>query len=192
MTNIKATLRKQILSARKILVEGEWNRRNQRVQQLAADFILTNSFRGVHAFLPIARNREVDTWPVIRRLMEASVPVVISVTDFEKQEMHHYLYEKEIKFRLNRFHIPEPVNARTADLTVVDLILVPFLAADKKGNRIGYGKGYYDRLLATLPPDLTKVGLTVGSLFDYLPFAESHDIKLDYCITPYEIVKCNE
>ena len=88
------------------------------------------------------------------------------------------------------FGIPEP----GADLPLVtvadiDIMLVPGVAFDVCGNRLGYGKGFYDKLLSSS----TKLPLLVGisfneTLYDELP-AEAHDIKMDYIVTPTRIVK---
>ncbi len=189
MNEFKSILRKQILPARKILSSNIWEGRNRMLASEVVDFILKKSAKVVHSFLPIERNKEVNTWPIIKSLIENNVQVVVSSTDLQKERMNHYYYHPQIKFRLNRLKIPEPINAVAADVSTVDLVLIPLLAADKKGNRIGYGKGYYDRLLNDLPK-VNKVGLTLGPLFDEFNFAEAHDIKLDYCITPFEIYPC--
>ncbi|MBV6641860.1 MAG: 5-formyltetrahydrofolate cyclo-ligase [Cyclobacteriaceae bacterium] len=189
MNDFKTILRKQVLPARKILSSNIWEDRNRMLASKVIDFINQDSVKVIHSFLPIERNKEVNTWPIIKELISRNLQVVVSSTDLKKEQMLHYYYHPQLKFRLNRLKIPEPINAETADTSTIDLVLIPLLAADKKGNRIGYGKGYYDRLLQELPK-VKKVGLTLGPLFDEFDFAESHDIKLDYCITPFEIYQC--
>jgi len=189
MNDFKTTLRKQILPARKILATDLWEARNSLLAPRVVEFITGNTARVVHSFLPIERNREVNTWLTIRELINRDIRVVVTSTDLKKEQMLHYYYHPDLKFRLNRLKIPEPINAEKADPAIVDIVLIPLLAADKYGNRIGYGKGYYDRLLKDLPK-VTKVGLTLGPLFDEFNFAETHDIRLDYCITPFETYQC--
>ena len=188
--DIKTILRKQILSARKILPEETWARRNELICQNVIKFIAKGGYKTVHSFLPIERNKEVNTWLIIKNLLKRGERVVISITDFEKEQMSHFYYEEGIKFRLNKMKIPEPVNAMTASIQEVELVLIPLLAADKSGNRIGYGKGYYDRLLNPIKDNVVKVGLNLGTLFDAFSLSEQHDVKLDYCITPFEIIEC--
>lgn len=103
--------------------------------------------------------------------------------------MIHYQYDTELRLLKNKFDIPEPIGGTVCHLSKVQWILVPLLAADRLGNRLGYGKGFYDRLLGDTQHKITKVGLSVGPLFDLFPFAEAHDIRLDYCITPFETIK---
>ncbi|CAN0068822.1 unnamed protein product [Chrysoparadoxa australica] len=189
MNNFKTVLRKQILPARKILSRTVWEERNRQIQTATLSFIKENSAQVIHTFLPIERNKEVVTWPIIHNLIALGRKVIVSITDLEQETMTHFYYHSELKFRLNRLKIPEPQNADPADISEIDVILIPLLAADKLGNRIGYGKGYYDRLLKELP-QVNKVGLSLGPLFDAFNFAEDHDIKLNYCITPFEVYKC--
>lgn len=189
MNDFKTVLRKQILPVRKILPRNVWEERNQLLHASVLSFIEEKSANVIHTFLPIERNREVDTWPIISDLKAQNKKIIVSSTNLVNETMAHYYYHTGIKFRLNRLKIPEPLNAEPADISEIDLILVPLLSADKSGNRIGYGKGYYDRLLYALP-HAKKVGLSLGPLFDTFNFAEAHDIRLDYCISPFEVYKC--
>ncbi len=182
---IKNILRRQILAARKVLAEDVWKDRNKLLQPTVVDFVVRSSANVIHSFLPIERNKEVDTWPIVKEMIRLEKKVVVSVTNLEQEKMYHYYYHSGLKFKLNKLRIPEPMNAEAANVSTIDLILIPLLAADKSGNRIGYGKGYYDRLLSELPK-VKKVGLALGPLFDAFNFAESHDIRLDHCITPFE------
>ncbi len=81
--------------------------------------------------------------------------------------------------------IPEPSNAQKADFEEVDLVLVPLLAADKMGNRIGYGGGFYDRLLQN--SKAAKIGLSLSTKLDKISQKEVWDIKLDGVLTPFEV-----
>lgn len=87
----------------------------------------------------------------------------------------------EQRLELGAFHIEEPTGNDTVDISHIELIVVPAVAFDRKGNRLGRGKGYYDRLLAG--SKATKVG--VGYEFQLLGEipAEPHDIRMDMVIT---------
>ncbi len=103
--------------------------------------------------------------------------------------MTHYRWSPDVVLKENKLGIPEPetVKLTSCDLKV-DAILMPLVAIDRKGNRLGYGGGYYDRLLAEAPFSLKKIGLSLSGPFDGFDFVEPHDIRLDYCITPTEII----
>lgn len=83
------------------------------------------------------------------------------------------------------YGILEPSVVKTADEKDIDVILVPGLAFDRHGGRMGFGKGYYDRLLET--SIAVKIGLCYDfQLFDTIP-TESHDVPMDFIITEKEI-----
>lgn len=87
----------------------------------------------------------------------------------------------EMRLELGAFHIEEPTGTNTIDPQDLELIIVPGVAYDRKGNRLGRGKGFYDRLLANI--NATKVGVGYEfQLFDEIP-SEPHDIRMDAIIT---------
>ena len=87
-------------------------------------------------------------------------------------------------FELNSLEIPEPVGGIPVFTNELDMVIIPLLAFDNKGNRVGYGKGYYDRLLAECRNDCIKVGFSYFEPVDSIDDTNGHDIKLDYVITP--------
>lgn len=188
MNDPKYKIRKGTLFNRRMLSGAVWQERNQRICELALAFIRERDISCFHTFLPIKRNREVDTWSVIDQSVKEKRTVIVSATDFQQETMSHFHYSAELVFEEDQFGIPTPRSGRTADPALLEMILIPMLAGDKSGNRIGYGKGYYDRLLAGLSPEVLKVGLAMNPLFDHFNFAEPHDVCLDYCITPREIL----
>lgn len=188
----KAQLRKEILRRRKLISAELVNELSLAVQQQFLDWLPNQEVVTVHCFLPIERNKEVNTWPLISALSDAGQQVVITRTNFDTETMDHFYFDTHLKFEEDQFKIPTPVNARPADLKLVEIVLVPLLAADKSGGRIGYGKGYYDRLIQEMTQEVIKIGLNLGPCFDKFSFLEPHDQKLDYCITPYEVIDCYE
>ena len=95
--------------------------------------------------------------------------------------MVHFEINENTVFEENRLGIPEPVNENPIDSLNVELILVPLVLGDKKGHRIGYGGGYYDRLLKD--HEGLKVGLSLFPLIDEIP-ADPWDVKLDKILFP--------
>ncbi|MFY0605667.1 MAG: 5-formyltetrahydrofolate cyclo-ligase [Cyclobacteriaceae bacterium] len=190
MASGKQHIRKAVLRNRRLLDERTYAQRNKLLCVNADDFIDRTQPAFVHCFLPIVANREPDTWPIIERLVERGIQPVVSSTDFETETMSHFLYTEILQFENDRFGIPTPVDGETADLQKVDLVFIPLLAVDSLGNRVGYGKGYYDRLLPDMRPDVIKVGLNLCPTFDAFPFAEVQDVPVKHIITPFEIIDC--
>ena len=78
----------------------------------------------------------------------------------EENQLSHILLTDATLIRPNALGIPEPVGGLEVPIENVEVVFVPLLAYDKKGNRIGYGKGYYDRFLSTCPTRCIKIGLS--------------------------------
>lgn len=99
-------------------------------------------------------------------------------------EMTHYQISENGVFEKNTFGIEEPTSGNLVSSESFDLVLVPLLAFDVHGYRVGHGKGYYDRFLSECKDGVVKVGL---SFFDPVAAIEDineYDIPLDYCCTP--------
>lgn len=179
----KQTLRTSFLAQRKELSNLEYQRRCLELQGFFRYWQGTRFVETIHCFLPIVKNKEPDTWPVIDMLMQREKQVVISKSDLITNVLTHYYYESPAQLQENKWGIPEPVDGREAKVQDLDMVLIPLLAFDLSGHRIGYGKGYYDRFLADCRPDVIKVGVSIlppaQTTFDVDP----HDIAMDYCIT---------
>ena len=87
-------------------------------------------------------------------------------------------------FEANDYNIPEPLDTEIADPTSIDLVITPLLTFDTKGNRVGYGKGYFDRYLKECHDDCIKVGFSYFDPIDSIDDANEFDVPLDFCITP--------
>lgn len=91
------------------------------------------------------------------------------------------------RLALGAFHIEEPQGDNLTSIDDIELIVVPGVAYDRNGNRVGRGKGYYDRLLSR--SKATKIGVAYDfQLVDEID-AEPHDVKVDVVITPHAVIK---
>ena len=148
----------------------------------------------VHLFLPIRRQGEVDTFPILEEIFRRGKTAVVSVSDFSTGELAHYRLRREDPVAENRFGIPEPLHPEALERVLpaaIDLILVPLLAYDAQGTRVGYGRGFYDRFLHCCRPDAVKAGLSffppcAGPIDDATP----DDVPLDVCFTPQGKITC--
>ncbi len=94
---------------------------------------------------------------------------------------------EESRLELGSFHIEEPTGDNVADVADIELMIIPAVAFDRKGNRLGRGKGFYDRLLST--SKATKIGVGYEfQLFDSIP-SEPHDVAMDMVITQKTLIK---
>ena len=144
----------------------------------------------IHTFLPIDHQREVDTWYFVRWAWRGykTIKIAASVTDPVRKKLTHYRIRPDTVFTKNRWGIPEPQSAaRPVSSATFDIVLVPLLAFDQQGNRVGYGGGYYDRFLAECRPDCVKIGLSLFDPVERIDDVEPTDVRLDACITPEEV-----
>lgn len=142
-------------------------------------------------FLTIVELKEVETEFVLQILAGKDKEIVISKTDFESLIMMHYLLTDNTKIKKNEYNIPEPINGLEVPVNKIDVVFVPLLAFDKKGNRVGYGKGFYDKFLSECKPDIIKVGLSFFEAEMQIKDIYENDIRLDYCVTPDKIYSFN-
>lgn len=145
------------------------------------------NFQTYHIFLPIEEQKEVNTNYLLQILFGKDKNVVISRTDFSNMTMQHVLLTDTTTIKKNDYNIPEPIDGFPVDDKQIDVVFIPLLAYDQIGNRIGYGKGFYDSFLEKCRKDVLKIGLSF-----YPPEAEIEDIRpedipLDMTITPDEI-----
>ena len=154
-----------------------------RFQQAELPFLQT-----LHGYLPIEEKKEPDPQPLIRYLefqnpgARVIVPRVI-----DEENMVHVWVNDDTSYVQNEMGILEPAEGELVDPNDVDLVFVPLLAFDTEGNRVGYGKGYYDRFLAACRPDVIKIGLSFFPPVEKIHDTDPWDIPLTYCITPEQL-----
>jgi 5-formyltetrahydrofolate cyclo-ligase len=141
------------------------------------------------SFWPMQNRNEIDTHTITEFIVfrNPGIQVAYPVTDFSANEMHAVLTDDDTEFKQNEYTILEPVSGDTIIANEVDVILVPLLAFDKSGYRVGYGKGFYDRYLAGCKKDIIKIGLSYFDPEEKIDDIDQYDIKLSCCITPNNI-----
>ena len=137
-----------------------------------------------HLFLSITAQKEINTEYLLNILSGKDKNIVISKSDFENRLLKNYLLTDSTKIKLNRYNIPEPESGISIDNDSIDAVFVPLLAFDKKGNRVGYGKGFYDIFLNSCRPETLKIGLSFFEAEEKIEDISTTDIALDFCVTP--------
>jgi 5-formyltetrahydrofolate cyclo-ligase len=140
-----------------------------------------------HVFLSIEELKEVSTDYILSILSGKDKNIVISKSDFKTGCMSHFLLTDSIKIQKDKYNIPEPVDGIEISSDKIDVVFIPLLAFDKKGNRVGYGKGFYDRFLLECRPETIKVGLSFFEAETEITDVFESDVKLDYCVTPNKV-----
>lgn len=142
-----------------------------------------------HLFLSISEKREVDTEAILHILQGKDKNVVLSKSDFTNGSLNNYLLTDSTVIKVNAWGIPEPMDGIGIPASKIDVVFIPLLAFDADGNRIGYGKGFYDRFLSDCKADVVKIGLSFFPAEEERFEVNAHDMPLDFCVTPEEIYK---
>ena len=137
-----------------------------------------------HLFLTIEEQKEVETEFILQIVAGKDKEIVVAKSNFETLKMTNYLLTENTKFKKNEYNIYEPVDGIEVPNAKIDVVFVPLLAYDKKGNRVGYGKGFYDVFLSKCREDVIKIGLSFFEPEDIIEDVSKTDIRLDFCVTP--------
>ena len=180
---LKSKLRKKILKVRqKFNTKNIQINFNQIIKILKKEKVNNKIIGG---YYPV--NFEIDDLDLLRKFKKNKFN--ISLPAIKKNfQMDFYPWSYSEPLKINRYGIPEP---ETKNIVYPDVLLIPLLAFDKNLNRLGYGGGYYDRLIKKISKikKITKIGLALSvQKIDKVPI-NTHDQKLDYIITNRYIVK---
>lgn len=154
----RQNLRRRFLSWREQLPPSEVARRSEAVTERVLSWLEKEKVGSLCTY--VAFRGEVETLPLIvqalQRGIRVAAPRVISGRALELCEIR----SPHQDLQRGAWGIPEPAEGLpTVDLVDMDAILLPGLAFDVRGNRLGYGQGYYDRMLRRLPPSVRTAGL---------------------------------
>ncbi|WP_231458671.1 MULTISPECIES: 5-formyltetrahydrofolate cyclo-ligase [unclassified Pedobacter] len=184
---LKSEIRKIASKERKLLSDEDCERQSMLLLQQfkLLDF---SAIKTIHIFLPIIEKKEPNTFLITEWLAEnhPEIKIIVPKADFETALMTNHEYMGISDLEKNLYNILEPQKGNIYN-GEVDLVLIPLLAFDKMGYRVGYGKGFYDRFLQNI--NAQKIGLSLRPAIDKIDDVNEYDIKLDYCITPTETIK---
>jgi 5-formyltetrahydrofolate cyclo-ligase len=181
----KQEIRDQFINLRNILTEVEYNQRSQKLSDIFFSSIDISAVQTLHVFLPITSKREPNTWLIIDWLIEEFSNIRICIPKMDNgNKLTNFYFEGRDQIKDNKWNIPEPQFGEITATDLIDLVIVPLLAFDLEGNRVGYGKGYYDRFLKECRMDCKKVGLSFFDPLEKISDINANDVKLTHCITP--------
>jgi len=187
----KITIRKEILERRKSQDRQVSAAQSRSITRTLVD---RKEFRAAGKILIyLSKDGEVSTDNLLGRAFELGKRVCVPVVDRDSDALRiSELPGPEIDFRLGAFGVREPAED---DLNFVspdqmDLVVVPGLAFDRRGGRIGYGKGYYDGLLSRLGSQVPRIALAFDfQILDTVP-QDENDIQVDAIITEKNTMSC--
>ena len=187
----KAELRKIYLAKRQMLSFPEREVASAHIAaRLFRDFDLSKA-RVLHCFIHIERFGEVDTRPIFQDVWSKfpNIQTVVPRVNHEIEELDCLKYGHDTELAFNKWQIGEPAHNDHVEPKEIDMVLVPLLSFDRRGHRVGYGKGYYDRFLRKCRPDCQKVGLSMFEPIDEISDANENDEPLDAAVTPTATIR---
>ena len=140
-----------------------------------------------HLYLPIKAKAEIDTTLILTLLQGKDKQVILP--RIKGSELEHILLTDITKLKTNTLGIEEPEKGIKISPEQIDVIFLPLLAWDKSGNRLGYGKGFYDNFLSLCKTNTIKVGLSFFGPVDKIVDIHSKDVRMDFCVNPQGIKK---
>jgi len=180
---LKKELRAIYKEKRKILTSEEIARFQESINKQIYEFDFSD-IKTIHVFLPIEKQKEINTYPIIQFLQKQQKTLVVSKSCFKTSTLEHFIFDSQTVLETNKYGIPEPINAKKIAVKEIDLVFVPMLISDEKNYRVGYGKGFYDRFLSECKVDVKTIGLNFFTPITNIEDVNSYDIPLDKVIYP--------
>lgn len=182
----KREIRKLYLEKRNALSEKEVRDLSDRIfSQFIAYFKPTEN-QSVHLFLPIVKKREIDTTIFVNYFFENNIRVF--VPKISGNEMISIELHQETVLAQNALGIMEPEGNQEYTGFDFDYVITPLLYCDNRGNRVGYGKGFYDAFFRKINQDSLKIGVNYFNPAETIDDIRKDDIPLDYLVTPTEVL----
>lgn len=179
---LKAELRKEYMQKRKALSDDKAFFLSEKIFGNFTDYFKPLPGQKVHIFIPIQKFREIDTKLFIdyflSRNIRVFVPKVVNTKLISVEIFNDTHYE------VNTWGISEPVSDEDSGISDFDFVITPLLYCDGKGNRVGYGKGFYDGFFENVSVDTKKIGVNYFNPDENIDDVWDHDIPLDYLVTP--------
>ena len=142
----------------------------------------------VCSYYPLDEKGEMNTFIITDylRFRNPGLSIAYPKIDISSNTMQVIVCDEDDEFEKNAYNIPEPISCETVAPSSIEMVLVPLLAFDKKGYRVGYGKGFYDVFLKQCSDDCIKIGFSYFDPVDVIDDAAHFDVPLNLCITPQQ------
>ena len=187
MKNNKSELRNIYSLKRKNLSDYQINKRSILISKKLLDIPIWDK-EFYHIFLTSKKNNEIETKFILSMLAQKNKKVVVPRL-IDLNNLEHILLTQQTILKENSYGIPEPqkYNNKIIFPQELDVIIVPLYIFDLNGNRVGYGKGYYDRFLKNCRDDVIKIGISLFEPVKSISGISRNDIALNYAITSNSI-----
>ncbi|MBV8324766.1 5-formyltetrahydrofolate cyclo-ligase [Chryseobacterium sp.] len=183
---LKAELRKKYMQKRKALSSDEAFLLSEEILEHFLTYFRPYSGQKVHIFIPIEKFNEVDTKIFIQYFLAQNIRVYVPKI-VEGQLISIEVFEDTV-FEHNSWGISEPLSNVDSGENNFHYVITPLLYCDGKGNRVGYGKGFYDGLFQNISAETKKIGVNYFDPEENIDDVWENDIPLDYLVTPADVL----
>ena len=184
---MKNQLKESILEKRNSLSKQEILEKSKKIENKLLNLEHFKKSKTIMFF--VSFNSEVNTHNMIKKLFKYKIVVVPKVVQHEIEPSVIIDFDNLIP--AGKFGILDPIEAMKTAYKNIGLVLVPGIAFDKQGHRIGYGFGYYDKFLKKVPKAI-KIGLCFDfQVVDKIP-REEHDVPVDLIVTEERVLECRK
>lgn len=182
----KSDLREKYLKKRESFSKEQVLSLSEKIFRNFTDSFKPRENQKVHCFLSIPEKGEVDTQLFLNEFFERDIRVF--VPKIYRKKLISVEITPETPMLKNSWGISEPESNEDSGERDFDYVLTPLLYCDQQGNRVGYGKGYYDGFFETVNADTLKIGLSFFGPDEEIDDLRENDIPLDYLVTPAEVL----
>lgn len=183
---LKAELRKKYTQKRKALSPDEAFLLSEKIFENFINHFNPQEGEKVHVFIPIPARKEIDTQIFVQYFLAKNIRVYVPKIVGDKL-INIEIFENTV-FETNSWGILEPVSNEDSGENNFQYVITPLLYCDRKGNRVGYGKGFYDGLFQSISADTKKIGVNYFDPDEYVDDVWENDIPVDYLVTPTEVL----
>ncbi|WP_317126492.1 5-formyltetrahydrofolate cyclo-ligase [Chryseobacterium sp. G0162] len=174
------------MQKRKALSRDEAFLLSENIFQNFITYFKPQSGEKVHIFVPIEKFNEIDTQIFIDYFLAQNIRVYVpKIVDDQLIAIEIF---KDTVFETNHWGISEPISNEDSGEKDFHYVITPLLYCDRKGNRIGYGKGFYDRLFQNISAETKKIGVNYFDPDECIDDVWENDIPLDYLVTATEVL----
>lgn len=183
---LKAALRKKYMQKRQALSRDEAFLLSEKIFSNFLSYFKPSEGQKAHIFIPIDKFNEIQTQIFIQYFLTHSIRVYVPKIVADK--LINIEIFKDTEFEMNRWGISEPVSDEDSGENYFHYVITPLLYCDGRGNRVGYGKGFYDGLFQSISQEVKKIGVNYFDPDECIDDVWENDIPLDYLVTPTEVL----
>ncbi len=183
---VKAELRKEYMQKRKALSTDEAFLLSEQIFENFIKYFTPETGEKIHVFIPILERKEINTQLFIDYFLKQNIRVF--VPKIVAGDLINIEIFADTIFETSNWGISEPVSNEDSGEAFFHYVITPLLYCDKNGNRVGYGKGFYDGFFESVSDEVKKIGVNYFNPDENIDDVWEFDIPLDYLVTPTDVL----